>query len=263
MLNVIALFSLGLILGSFVNALVWRTHKKKGILKGRSQCVHCGHQLAAADLVPVLSWLTLRGHCRYCKKPISVQYPLVELSAAAVFALSYVLWPVDLAGGQWVLFATWLAISVGLLALAVYDLRFMLLPNKILYWTAVVAATGRLVYILGFEPDKLDAVVTWALSVAVAAGLFWLIYLVSVGKAIGFGDVRLGLISGTVLADPLLSLLMIFGASVLGTFFVLPGLVSKRRSIISKVPYGPFLIASTFIVLLFGERLSDWYQSLL
>src|SRR3989338_2355241 len=263
MLNVIALFSLGLIMGSFVNALVWRTYKKKDILKGRSQCVHCGHQLAVADLVPVFSWLTLAGRCRYCKKPISVQYPCVELNAAAVFALSYILWPVDLAGGQWLLFTTWLIVSVGLLALAVYDLRFMLLPNRILYWAAAVAATGPLVYILGFEPDKLDAAVAWALSVAVAAGLFWLIYIVSIGKAIGFGDVRLGLISGTVLADPLLSLLMIFCSSVLGTFFVLPGLAARRRSMVSKVPYGPFLITSTFIILLFGERLSDWYQGLL
>src|SRR3989344_8576881 len=142
MLNVIALFSLGLILGSFVNALVWRTYKKKAILKGRSQCVHCGHQLAPADLVPVLSWLVLGSRCRYCKKNISVQYPLVELGTAAVFAMSYVLWPVDLVGGQWVLFTTWLAVSVGLLALAVYDLRFMLLPNKILYWAAAAAAIG-------------------------------------------------------------------------------------------------------------------------
>ena len=101
------------------------------------------------------------------------------------------------------------------------------------------------------------------MSVAIAAGLFWLIYIVSTGKAIGFGDVRLGLISGTVLADPLLSLLMIFGASVLGTLFVLPGLALGRRSMISKVPYGPFLIVSTFIILLFGEQFSDWYQSLL
>ena len=263
MLATIALFILGLILGSFVNALVWRTHKKKDILKERSQCVHCGHKLAAADLVPVLSWLMLGGRCRYCKKPISVQYPLVELSAAVVFTLSYIFWPVDLTGGQWILFATWLIVGVGLLALAVYDLRFMLLPNKILYSTAVVAASGRLVYILGFELDKLDAVTAWALSVAIAAGLFWLIYIVSVGKAIGFGDVRLGLISGTVLAYPLLSLLMRFGASVLGTFFVLPGLAARRRSMVSKVPYGPFLITSTFIILLFGERLSDWYQSLL
>lgn len=263
MFSTIALFSLGLILGSFVNALVWRTHKKKDMLKGRSQCVHCAHQLTAADLVPLLSWLVLRGRCRYCQKPISRQYPPVELSMAAVFTLSYIFWPADLVGGQWVLFSSWLAVSVGLLALAVYDLRYMLLPSKILYPAAATAAIGRLVYILGFEPDKLEAAAAWGLSLAIASGLFWLIYIMSGGKAIGFGDVRLGLISGTVLADPLLALLMIFGASVLGTLFVLPGLASRRRSMISKVPYGPFLIVSTFIVLLFGERLSDWYQNLL
>ncbi len=263
MLVAIALFILGLIFGSFVNSLVWRLHKKKDLFKARSQCVHCAHQLAAADLVPVLSWLALQGRCRYCGQKISWQYPIVEITLAAVFILSYVFWPAALTGGQWVLFITWLAVSIALLALAVYDLRYMLLPNKILYSAAAVAAGGRLVYILGFELDKVNVAFVWVLSVAVASGLFWLIYIVSQGKAIGFGDVRLGFISGTVLADPLLSLLMIFAASVLGTLFVLPGLVSKRRSMISKVPYGPFLIAATFIVLLFGERLSDWYSGLL
>src|SRR3989344_6490262 len=120
------LIVLGLAFGSFVNALVWRLHeqeerakskeqrRKKGkakntaklsshtsvlsskdlsILKGRSMCPSCKHGLAAKDLVPVLSWLTLRGKCRYCHKPISIQYPLVELITATLFVISYLLWP--------------------------------------------------------------------------------------------------------------------------------------------------------------------------
>ncbi len=260
MLTAVILFVLGLIFGSFVNALVWRLHNKKGIVRERSQCVHCGHTLAAKDLVPILSWITLKGRCRYCGRPISLQYPIVELTMALVFVASYYFWPADLQGGQGILLKTWLAVSVGLLALLVYDLRYMLLPSKILYPTAALAIVGRAAYIAGYGADKPRAILAWLASVGVASGIFWLIYELSRGKAIGFGDVRLGLISGTVLADPLLALQMIFVASLLGTLAILPSLIVRHKSLQTKVPYGPFLIAATFIVLLFGPNFTDWYS---
>src|SRR4051812_13278636 len=102
MLMIIAvLIVFGLCLGSFVNALVWRVHeqeaakkpnKKLSVLNGRSMCPHCEHELAAKDLIPVLSWLSLGGKCRYCHKPISKQYPLVELLTALLVVGSYIWW---------------------------------------------------------------------------------------------------------------------------------------------------------------------------
>lgn len=257
------LLVLGLCFGSFVNALVWRLHAKKDWVKARSQCVHCGHVLKSLDLIPILSWLLLRGRCRYCQKPISAQYPVVESVAALIFVGSYSLWPVSLTDGQWVLLATWLASSIGLLALAVYDLRWWLLPNKILYPTAIVAAIGRLIYIVGFEPDKLSAGLNWLLGVIIASGIFGLIFIASKGKWIGFGDVRLGLITGTLLATPAKSFLMIFLASILGMVFVLPALMTGRKKLAEKVPFGPFLIAATGILVLYGQKIIDWYNQLL
>lgn len=279
---------LGLCFGSFVNALVWRTRqqaksqklkakssKQFSILSGRSQCVNCGHQLAAIDLIPVISWLLLRGRCRYCQKPISLQYPIVEILLGFVFVASYYFWfnPVELishstgagpiGAGQWLLFVTWLSTSVGLLALAIYDIRWMLLPNKILYPTLLIAITGRLAYILFFSHDIAHSFWLLALSLLVAGGIFWLIYEFSRGKAIGFGDVRLGAVTGTVLAGPFLSLQMIFIASVLGTIAILPGLLSRHKTLTTKIPYGPFLIMATFIVLLFGPSITSWYTRLL
>lgn len=266
------LFLLGLCAGSFVNALVWRVREQEkdkktsglSILSGRSICPNCRHVLAARDLIPILSWLTLRGRCRYCQAPISAQYPVIELAAGLVFVFSYIFWPGSFST-SWgiVLFASWLITSVGLLALLVYDARWMMLPNRILYPTAAVAVVGRAFYIVGFEPDKADALVQWGLAVAVASGIFWLLFVISQGRWIGFGDVRLGLITGTVLATPALGFLMIFTASVLGTLFVLPALVRRRQKISSKVPFGPFLIAATFLVLLFGQPLVDWYKDLI
>ena len=269
MITAILLFGLGLCAGSFVNALVWRvSQQSKGpkglsILNGRSVCPHCRHELAVRDLIPILSWLALRGRCRYCKKRIE-DNPLVELAAGLVFAISYLFWPIELSvNGQLVLFITWLVVSVGLLALLVYDYKWMLLPNRILYPTALVAAAGRLVYIAGFSSDKSEAIVQWALAVGVASGIFWLLFMMSSGKWIGYGDVRLGLITGTVLGTPGLAFLMIFIASILGTLFVLPAIASGKTTMTSRIPFGPFLIAATYLTLLFGQSVIDWYEELI
>lgn len=261
---VLFLTAIGLVLGSFISALTWRIHNQKDWVKGRSQCPSCAQKLAAIDLVPLFSWLLLRGRCRYCSKPISWQYPATEVGTAAVFTLSYIFWPGGVnTSGDWALFITWSAAWVGLIALLMYDARWFLLPNKILYPTAVVAVAGRLIYLLGFETDKLGATVSWILSLVVASGFFWLLYVVSSGRWIGFGDVRLGLVTGTLLANPSLSFLMIFTASLLGCLFILPALLSGSKKITSQVPYGPFLIAATFISFLFGPSLISWYSQLI
>jgi prepilin signal peptidase PulO-like enzyme (type II secretory pathway) len=260
-MNIAVLAVLGASFGSFVNALVWRLHTKRDWVRARSQCPHCGHQLATLDLVPVISWLALRGRCRYCKKPISVQYPIVELAATAVFVMSYIYWPQSLQGGQIVLFVTWLACCIGLLALLVYDLKWMLLPNNLIYPTLAVAVAGKLAYLVGFEPHKWHSLAMWLLSVLAASGIFWLLFMASGGKWIGYGDVRLGWLTGTLLQTPAKSLLMIFVASLIGTLMILPLIALGKRQLSAKIPYGPFLIAATFLCLLFGDSIINWYKT--
>lgn len=261
---IILLAWLGLCFGSFLNAMVWRMHQKKDWVRGRSECEHCKHQLSALDLIPVFSWLFLAGKCRYCKKPVSWQHPAVELLTGLVFVGSYIFWPGGLhSGGQWVLFVTWLATSVGLLALLVYDAHWMILPNKILYPTFFVAVAGELVYLVGFAPSKGHRFLMWILSIAVASGIFWLLYLVSNGKWIGFGDVRLGLVTGTVLTSPSRSFLMIFLASVLGTLFVTPAIAAHKKTLTAKLPFGPFLILATILVVWFGSDILNWYKGVM
>lgn len=267
----IYLLLLGLCIGSFVNALVWRLHeqnKKKNsklsIVNGRSVCPHCRHRLVWYDLIPVFSWLALRGKCRYCSKVISKQYPIVELLTAVVFAASYLLWPdVVHINGQWILLSTWLIASVGLISLAVYDLKWLLLPNKIIYPTLLVAVAGRLVYLIGFEDRPLHALFLWGFSIVIASGVFFALFLISNGKWIGYGDVRLGLITGTLLADPQKSLAMLFLASLIGTLVILPALAKGDKKMTSKLPYGPFLIVATGILVVFGDALLNWYKNLI
>lgn len=281
MLMIIAvLIVFGLCLGSFANALVWRVHqqaeeskKKKpskkrlqelSISKGRSMCPDCGHELSAKDLVPVLSWLSTKGKCRYCQKKISVQYPVVEVATAILFVASYVWWPYQLSADGWQLiaFGLWLAILTGLMALLIYDLRWYLLPNRIVYPLTVLAGCMALIQV-SVAPEPASAVIDTALSVLVGGGIFYALFQLSGGKWIGGGDVKLGWLLGLVIASWAGSLLMIFIAALLGSLVSIPLILDKKLKRTSVIPFGPFLIAGAIIVVLFGADIIDWYTQLI
>ena len=265
-----ALILLGLCFGSFVNALVWRVHEQSkakkpvknaqlSVLKGRSMCPHCHHALAAKDLIPLLSWLSLRGKCRYCGKPIGWQYPVVEVSLALLYVASYIWWPVDLQGLQIGVFAVWLAILIGLLALLVYDVRWSLLPNRLMYPLGYLAGLMAVLAIIDAD-NPVRALVNVLLAVLVGGGIFYAMFQFSAGKWIGGGDVKLGWLLGLVLMTPAKAFLMIFLAAVLGSLASLPLLAAKRLNRKSTIPFGPFLIAAAIVTQLFGPDIIHWYQ---
>jgi prepilin signal peptidase PulO-like enzyme (type II secretory pathway) len=268
---VVALSVLGLALGSFVNALVWRVHEQSkaggkknkpadlSILKGRSMCPGCRHTLAPKDLLPVLSWLSLRGHCRYCGKPISAQYPLVELVTAGLFVGSYFWWPESLQGAQTAVFGLWLALLTGLMALLVYDARWKLLPDRIMAPLAAISALMAAISVFT-SPKPVTALMNTILAVIVGGGIFYALFQLSQGKWIGGGDVKLGWVLGLVLGTPGRSLLLIFLASFLGTLASLPLLLTGRAKRSSSIPFGPFLIMAAIIVELFGRHILSWYH---
>jgi leader peptidase (prepilin peptidase)/N-methyltransferase len=273
MIAVVLIF-LGLIFGSFVNAFVWRLHeqeelrdrKKKptkaqldkfSILKGRSMCPDCRHELAAKDLVPVFSWLSLRGKCRYCGKPISWQYPAVEASTAALFAISYWYWPADFSGVGLFQFIIWLGFVVAFMALAVYDLRWYLLPNRVVYPLIIVAALETV--IIAIWGADIGLLLKPLLGALVIAGTFWVLFQVSAGKWIGGGDVKLAVVLGLLAGTPLKALLVLFFSSVIGTICSIPILLKGKKGLKVQVPFGPFLLAATVVVVLFGTAIIDWY----
>ena len=267
---ILILMGLGVCLGSFVNALVWRVYKqeqytanklrsKYSITTGRSMCVDCGHELAPQDLVPLFSWFWLRGRCRYCHKPISLQYPTVELTTGILFAISYLYWPSGFEGYGAVQFCGWLLFLVGFMALAVYDLRWFILPNRIMYPLYGVAAAQLLAAFVLYSKGT-SLLLGLLGGIVVGGGIFAVIYFVSRGKWIGFGDVRLGILLGALLASPVQAMLMIFISSVMGTFVALPLLVTGRAKQTTKLPFGPFLLASMVVVQLFGAGLVAWYK---
>ena len=271
---IVLLAVLGLVFGSFVNAFVWRLHeqevlrgkkkqpskkqlKKLSILKGRSMCPHCKHELRASDLVPLFSWLSLRGKCRYCHKPISAQYPVVEATTAVLFALSYVWWPLSLHGVGLVQLIFWLGFVIMFVALAVYDIKWFLLPNKVVYPLIGLATVEVLVVaITNHAPHTLlDA----GLGALVISGVFYILFQVSGGAWIGGGDVKLAVVLGLLAATPLKALLIIFFASVVGTICSIPMLLKGKKGLQMRVPFGPFLLVATAIVVLFGDSVVHWY----
>lgn len=276
MLVIIAvLVLLGLCLGSFVNALMWRMHeqatenaKKKpnkaylkqlSIGQGRSICPHCKHVLSASELIPVVSWLTLGGKCRYCSKSISWQYPAVEAGTALLLVMSYIWWPVGFDVAQKLIFGFWLILLTGLMALLVYDLRWKLLPNRLMYPLIGVASLMAFVAIVSAVRPAI-ALLNLVGAVLVGGGLFYVLFQVSDGKWIGGGDVRLGGLLGLVAGTPARSLLFIFLASVGGTLLTVPFLASGRLKRTSTIPFGPFLIIGLIATQLFGADIIHWYR---
>lgn len=275
----------GLILGSFVNALVWRLRKQDeidypelvpkkktsakdkltkedlSIARGRSMCPECHHTLAAKDLVPVFSWLALRGKCRYCHTPIGWQYPAVEILTAALFVASYVFWPFQLEELGIFQLILWLMFVTGFVALAVYDLRWFELPDRIV-WPLLALAVVQVVVTYVVKRDA-SPVIQALLGVAVITGLFGGIYIVSRGKWIGFGDVKLSPVLGLLAGTPGRAFLVIFLASIIGTLASLPTFLKDKRAYKKQIPFGPALLLATFIVVLFGTHIIDWYTGLI
>ena len=260
MLLVLIVF--GLIFGSFINALVWRLHEGRDFIGGRSECTHCHHMLSAKDLVPVISYLWLRGKCRYCKKPIA-DTPFAELLLPCWFALSYLFWPLPLTTHTGIFqLVAWLSASVVLVALLVYDKRWFLLPDKMTYPLAAFALLVLIIRVIVLG-EPADVLVGAAVAALIISGTFYLLFQLSKGAWIGGGDVKLGLALGLFAGDPLKALLLLFVASLGGTLFMLPSMLRGKASRKMQIPFGPFLIGSLLVVYIFGTRILDAYFGLL
>ena len=274
----------GLVLGSFSGATVWRLRarqlvadKKAGepvdhkeflqlkklasekVSKDRSRCLHCGYELRWFDLIPIVSWISLKGRCRSCRKSIGRMEPLIELGTAAFFVASFLFWPVELVSSlQIAIFFIWLVAGVGLAILFAYDAKWFLLPDKVNF---VVIGLGLVSAILTIAAshNMIGTIVSVIGSVAVLSGLYFVLYIVSKGRWIGFGDIKLGLGLGLLLADWKLAIIALFFANVIGCLIVVPMMVTGKLKRDSRVPFGPLLIAGTVVTKLVGVTIAEFY----
>lgn len=256
----LSLILLGLVLGSFVNAFVWRVRKKKDWIRDRSECTHCHHVLGPLDLVPVISWISLKGKCRYCGKKIE-DSPLTELALPLLFAVSYLSWPYALHGVGLITFGFWLVFLLGFTILAVYDFRWYLLPNKIVF-PLIILGIVQIMTVATYDHNW-GVLYGAAMGALVVGGTFYLLFVLSNGTWIGGGDVKLGIVLGMLAGGVLEGFLVLFVASLGGMLAALPLIVQGKAHRKTQLPFGPFLMLGLIVVVLYGDALLGWYTGLL
>ncbi len=245
---------LGLVIGSFLNCVIYRLEKEES-LRGRSYCPHCNHTLSWKDLFPVLSFVFLRGKCRYCHKKISIQYPVVEISTGLIFLLIFNFqFPVFSFINLIFLFY----IASALMVIFVYDIKHYVIPDAVLLFAIAITFACQLI----FETHFLLFNSLWA---ALGAFLFfWVIYFFSKEKWMGFGDCKLAVLLGLLLGFPKiiagLFLAFLFGAIIGISLMILSLPAGKGKiSLKSQLPFAPFLIVGTYVAMFFGNHIIQWY----
>lgn len=249
MLELFGVGVLGLAVGSFLNALIYRLHAGRSILEKHSICPRCKHPLSWLDLVPVLSFFILGRRCRYCSEPISWQYPSVELATAIAFSLIYL----QLTTYNLLLLLFQLAFASFLILIFVYDLKHYLILDNVVYPAAALAAVYQIL-----EGRFIHGIY----GVLILSGFFAVLYAVSRGRWIGMGDVKLGLFLGMLVPFPeTLALFML--AYLSGAVVSILLMAAGSKSLKDRVPFGTFLTSSAFVCMLWGEKLVDWYFNLI
>jgi prepilin signal peptidase PulO-like enzyme (type II secretory pathway) len=240
---VIGLF--GLMIGSFLNAVLWRLKVRKSFLRGRSMCPRCRRTLKPVELIPLVSFILLRGRCRRCHKPISWWYPGIELMTALLFLASW------LRFGATGPFFVDLAVFPFLILIFAYDARESLILDRVSLPGAGIALIGSLLLGLSFWNLILSAIL--------GAGFFAVQYFFSNGRWVGGGDIRLGLLMGLFLGWPsvLLALCLAYiGGSVVGIALI----ATRRKKWQSAMPFGTYLTVATVLIHLYGYRILYYFS---
>jgi leader peptidase (prepilin peptidase)/N-methyltransferase len=251
-LLVVCTMSVGLVIGSFLNVVIWRVPRGESVVSPPSHCPGCGHEVRPRDNVPVLSWLLLRGRCRDCGTHISARYPLVEAGTAVVFGV------LTLAIGLEPELPAFLYLGAIGVALAMIDIDVKRLPNAIVLPSYVVAAA--LLTVAAAVDGRWEDLLRAGLGMVALYAFYFLLALVY-PAGMGFGDVKLAGVLGLYLGW--LGWAEVVAGGFLGFLFggvVGGGLVLVRRAgRKSMLPFGPFMLAGALVAILWGGALADLY----
>ena len=257
----------GLLVGSFLNVVIYRVPIGKSVVTPPSACPECGHRISPWDNIPVVSWLLLRGKCRNCAEPISARYPLVELATGLLFAATSVLFAPALDGTSSELVASALVLVAFLyfaaisIALAAIDLDSHKLPNVIVLPSYI--AVGLLLAAASAAVGDYAPLLGAAIGSAVLFSAYFVMALVYSG-GMGFGDVKLAGVIGMLLGYLGWGSLVVggFSAFLLGGIFGVALLIGKRANRKSGIPFGPWMLAGAWLGIFIGERSWNWYLGL-
>lgn len=255
-------FITGLIIGSFLNVVVYRLHVAESIAHGRSHCPECRKPIKWYDNIPLLSFILLRFRCRYCRKKISWQYPLVEFFTGVFFAAVGYKYFIASDSATWITTLNYLGVISFLAVIFVYDFLYMEIPDLVL-WPAVAWVIAFGLYIdwtkIGGSNIILNSnIYSGVLAALVAFVLFFLMVVISKEKWMGMGDAYLVILLGLVLGWPNI-LLALFLAFMLGAIVGLILIARKKKKMESRIPFAPFLILGTLIAMFFYAPIVNWY----
>lgn len=264
----IIFFVFGTIIGSFVNALQYRIENKLSISKGRSICPNCKHELTWLDLVPLLSFVFLKGKCRYCNKKISSQYPIIEVvtgfaflailySLETHFRLSLDNFLVDYNNFFGIKLVIFLTVASIMILVGLHDQKTGYVLSGYVYVAILLALFANLLN-SGGSFVVLSDYLPYIYSLVCGALFFGSLYIISKGKWMGAGDIEIAALMGALLGWPSIIIALYF-AFISGSVVGLVRIYKKEAKLESEMPFGPFLILGVFFALLFSDKIIDIY----
>ncbi|MBU2590716.1 MAG: prepilin peptidase [Nitrospinota bacterium] len=237
-------FILGTIIGSFLNVCIYRLPRKESVVSPPSHCRSCDSRIAWYDNVPIVSWLVLRGKCRGCGSPISIEYPIVEFVTGLIYLFTYLRY------GQSPYLVIYLLLFSAFLVIAIIDFKHQIIPDMItLPGTAIGIAAP---FFLNYMTPKASII-----GLLVGGGLFFLIALLSRG-GMGGGDIKLMAMIGTFVGWPGVLVTTMIG-SLLGAIVGIALMIMGKKGRKSQIPFGPFLIIGATVYILWGGYIIRWY----
>jgi len=248
-IEIILIFILGLVVGSFSNVCIYRIPKNESIIFPASHCPKCRSPIKPLDNIPLLSFILLKGRCRNCKSKISIQYPIVEFLSGLIYLIIYLIY------GLSIQTLIYIILSSALVIIAFTDLNEEIVPD-------VISLPG---IVIGFIISFFVAYISFinsALGVVIGGGIILIIGLagsvIFKKEAMGGGDVKLAAMIGAFLGWRYIIISLFIGffvGALAGIFLIL----SKIKSREDTVPFGPFIVLGSFVSLLWGEKIISWY----
>ena len=244
--NIIFNFILGAIVGSFLNVLIYRLPRKIEVVYSRSFCPECGHKLGFFDLIPLLSYILLKGKCRYCGEKISFIYPLVEFLTGVIFVISFIYY------GFSIFYLKFIIFSSILIVISIIDLKTMEIMDGPLYFGLFMGVIFLLI-----EKNFINTLY----GIVIAPLIFFLIIVLSKG-GMGGGDLKLSFLFGLYLSFPKI-IPWFFLSFLIGFIPAIYLLITKKATRKTPLPFGPFMAISGIIVFLFGNQIIRFYNNLM
>ena len=259
------LFAFGMVIGSFLNVVIYRSITGESWVIGWSKCEHCQHRIRWYDNVPLLSYVILRGKCRDCKKSIALTHPVLEIIMGSLFVWWYwfgaFFFELTKAPFQTIQPLFWLFVGILLIVIVAADLLYYIIPDEAVGLLLILTVSYRIALTLLGEmqlTDLIRSVIAMVLVFCFFGGL----WLVTKGRGMGLGDVKLVVPLSLLLGWPKVFVGM-FLAFIFGSVVSLLFILFKRLKFGQVVPFGPFLILGTITALLYGENLLQWYIGLI